>query len=207
MRDAAKSLRSLRSVGFGDNAGLAAQASWAVARIFARGEVRAVLAVLEGWLADDRRTVRDLGLWVVMRIADLKAGSPDVDLQTTADVTAARLAEREDWPLVVALAAENPELAGDLVDPIWHMTQVASAQEQSLAITGRWLRACAKDSSCIGPVGRFLALLGDSERDRARLLHLISVLRSDRDDPLPGDIADRLVTTIETNTDPAGKEG
>ena len=187
MRDIGKSLRNLRTVGAGDNLGLAAQASWAVARIFARGGVQAVLTILEEWLADDRRSVRDFGLWVVMRIADLKAGSPDVYLRTTENLTTARLAEREDWPLVVALAEENPDLAGDLVDPVWQMTQVASAQEQSLAIIGRWLRACAKDGSPIGPVGRFLALLGDSERDRARLLHLISVLRSDRDEALSGE--------------------
>jgi hypothetical protein len=208
MRDIDKSLRSLRTVGCGGEMRLAAQASWAVARIFARGGIEAVLDAVAGWLADDRRPVRDFGLWVVMRIADLKAGSADADLASAArHVSAERLADRADWPLVVALADENPKLLDPLVDVLWKATQVASAQEQSLAVLGRWIRTCAKDSSCIGAVGRFLALLGDSETDRDRLVYLIGVLRSDRDEPLSGEIADRLVTTIKTNVDPAGKEG
>ena len=61
------------------------------------------------------------------------------------------------------------------------------------------MRAGKKDPTCIVPVGRFLALLGDDQSDRARLLHLVRSLRRDRDDPLPDAIADRLELAIEHN--------
>jgi hypothetical protein len=61
------------------------------------------------------------------------------------------------------------------------------------------MRAGKKDPACIGPVGRFLALLGDDQADRARLLHLLGSLRLDPDEPLPAVIADRLERAIEFN--------
>jgi len=56
-----------------------------------------------------------------------------------------------------------------------------------------------KDPTCVGPVGRFLALVGDDASDRARLLHIVRTLRRDRDEPLPADIADRLEHAVESN--------
>jgi hypothetical protein len=61
------------------------------------------------------------------------------------------------------------------------------------------MRAGKKDPTCIGPVGRFLALLGDDESDRERLLHILRSLRRDRDEPLPDAIADRFELAIDQN--------
>jgi hypothetical protein len=69
------------------------------------------------------------------------------------------------------------------------------------------MRAGKKDPTCIGAVGRFLALLGDDHSDRARLLHLVRSLRRDRDEPLPAVVADRLERAIEYNIHITDEEG
>jgi hypothetical protein len=99
----------------------------------------------------------------------------------------------------VALADEDPSLLNPLADLVWQLTRSARAQEASARALKRWMRAGKKDPACIGPVGRFLALIGDDQSDRARLLHLIGLLRRDRDEPLPTAIADRLERAIEDN--------
>lgn len=86
-----------------------------------------------------------------------------------------------------------------LADLVWQLTLSARAQEASASDLKRWMRAGEKDPACIGPVGRFLALVGDDQSDRARLLHLVRLLRRDRDEPLPAAIADRLESAIEHN--------
>jgi hypothetical protein len=73
------------------------------------------------------------------------------------------------------------------------------AEEATAKTLKSWMRAGKKDPTCIGPVGRFLALLGDDGSDRARLLHLVRSLRQDRDEPLPVAVADRLERAIEHN--------
>jgi hypothetical protein len=99
----------------------------------------------------------------------------------------------------VALADEDPGLLEPLADLVWQLTRSAQADEASAATLKRWMRAGKKDPACIGPVGRFLALLGDDDSDRARLLHILRSLRRDRDEPLPGAIADRFELAIERN--------
>lgn len=110
-----------------------------------------------------------------------------------------RLANRSRWPLLVALADEDPSLLDPLADLVLRLTRSARAQEASTRALKRWMRAGKKDPACIGPVGRFLALIGDDHSDRARLLHLVGLLRRDRDEPLPAAIADRLERAIEYN--------
>lgn len=201
VRYIATSLKDLRIVGCWEDGELASVASWAIARIFARGGISPVLKTLGGWLIDDRRTVRELGLLVIWRIAEMKVADVE-DLDLTIEAGGGRwerLAQRDRWPLLVALAADDPDLLEPFVDVVWRMARAAPAQKPVLDVLGSWMRAGQKDRSCVGPVGRFLALLGDDESDRARLLHLVDVLRRDRDEPLPADIADRLASAIETN--------
>lgn len=201
VRYVATSLKDLRIAGCWEDGKLASVASWAIARIFARGGINPVLKALGDWLIDDRRTVRQLGLLVTWRIAEMKVADVE-DLDLTIEAGGGRwtrLAERDRWPLLVALAADDPALLDSFVDVVWQMARAAPAQKPVLDVLGSWMRAGQKDRSCVGPVGQFLALLGDDESDRARLLHLIDVLRRDRDEPLPNDIADRLASAIETN--------
>lgn len=201
VRYTAASLKNLQIAGCWEDGKLASVASWAIARIFARGSISPVLKTLGDWLIDDRRAVRQLGLLVVWRIAEMKVADVE-DLDLTIEAGSGRwqrLAERDRWPLLVALAAEDPALLDPFVDVVWRMARAAPAQKPVLDVLGSWMRAGQKDRSCVGPVGRFLALLGDDDSDRARLLHLLDLLHRDRDDPLPADIAARLTSAIETN--------
>lgn len=177
-------------------------ASWAVARIFVLGGIKPVIKTLGDWLDDDRRDVRLLGLVAVWRIADMKVGELEEQFDLTATSAGGRwtrLADRGRWPLLVALADEDPGLLDPLADLVWQLTRSAWAEKAAAAALKRWMRAGKKDPTCIVPVGRFLALLGDDQSDRARLLHLVSLLRRDRDDPLPAAIADRFELAIEHN--------
>ena len=185
-------------------------ASWAVARIFVLGAIKPVIKTLGDWLDDDRRDVRQMGLVAVWRIADMKVG----ELEELFDLTATsvggrwtRLTARGRWPLLVALADEDPGLLDPLADLVWQLTRSAWAEGAAAAALKRWMRAGKKDPTCIGPVGRFLALLGDDQSDRARLLHLVSLLRRDRDEPLPAAIADRFELAIEHNIHVTDEEG
>ena len=177
-------------------------ASWAVARIFVLGGIKPVIETVGTWLDDDRLDVRLLGLVAVHRIADMKVGELEDHFELTPTGAGARwtqLANRRRWPLLVALADEDPGLLDPLADLVWQLTRSVLADEAAADTIKGWMRACKKDPACTGPVGRFLALLGDDHSDRARLLHLLRSLRRDRDEPLPASIADRLERAIEFN--------
>jgi hypothetical protein len=196
-----KSLTNLRIVGCWEDGTLASVASWAVARIFTHGAITQVIDTLDTWLGDDRLLVRRLGLLAVYRVANLKVSDVE-DLDLIIDTGGGRwkqLPERDRWPLLVALAAEDEAFTNRFADVVWLMARSAIAQEAALDVLAKWMRAGEKDRSCIGPVGKFLALLGDDESDRARLTHLVGVLRRDLDEPLPEDIAARLERSIEAN--------
>jgi len=201
LRDPEKALKELRKLGCWKDGKLAQVASWAAARIFVLGGIKPVIKTLGDWLDDDRRDVRQLGLVAVLRLAHMKVSETE-DLELTAASAGGlwtRLANRSRWPLLVALADEDPALLDPLADLVWQLTRSALAEEASAAILKRWIRAGEKDPACVGPVGRFLALLGDDHSDRARLLHLVHLLRRDRDEPLPAVIADRLEQAIKYN--------
>lgn len=203
LRDPAKALEELRKLGCWEDGQLAQTASWAVARIFVLGGIKPVIETLGHWLDDDRLNVRLLGLVAVHRIADMKVGELENHLELTPTGAGARwaqLANRGRWPLLVALADEDPGLLNPLADLVWKLTRSVLAEKATTDTLKRWMRACKKDPACTGPVGRFLALLGDDESDRARLLHLLHSLRQDRDEPLPAVIASRLERAIECNT-------
>ena len=202
LRDPDDTLKELRKLGCWKDGKLAQMASWAAARIFVRGGDKPVIEALSAWLNDDRRLVRQLGLLVVWRIADMKVGELEDHFDLTdasADGRWTRLANRKRWPLLVALADEDPGLLDPYADLVWYLTRSAQAEEKSRATLKRWMRAGKKDPTCIGPVGRFLALLGDDESDRERHLHILRSLRRGRDKPLPGPIADRFELAIERN--------
>jgi len=201
LRDPEKALKELRKLGCWKDGKLAQAASWAAARIFVLGGVKPVIKPLGDWLDDDRSDVRQLGLAAVLRIAHMKVSETEGLELTAANAGGlwTRLADRRRWPLLVALADEDPALRDPLADLVWQLTRSALAQEASAATLKRWIRAGEKDPACVGPVGRFLALLGDDHSDRARLLHLVRLLRRDRDEPLPALIADRLEQAIEYN--------
>ena len=202
LHDPDKTLKELRKLGCWKDGKLVQMASWATARIFVLGGVKPVIEALRAWLDDDRRLVRHLGLVAVLRIADMKVGELEEQFDLT-DASAGgrwtRLAIRKRWPLLVALADEDPGLLDPLADLVRQLTRSAQADEASAATLKRWMRAGKKDPTCIGPVGRFLALLGDDESDRERLLHILRSLRRDRDEPLPSAIADRFELAIERN--------
>jgi hypothetical protein len=200
LEDPEKALKELRKLGCWKDGKLAQVATLAAAGIFVLGGVKPVMDKLGDWLDDERRDVRYLGLNTVQILAYMKVSdAEDFELTATSTGLWTRLANRSRWPLLVALADEDPPLLESLADLVWQLTRSARAQAASATSLKRWMRAGKKAPSCIGPVGRFLALLGDDDSDRARLLHLVRLLRRDRDDPLPAPIADRLELAIERN--------
>jgi hypothetical protein len=201
LQEPEKTLKELRKLGCWEDGKLDRAASTAAARLFVLGGIEPVIKTLADWLDDDRRDVRFLGLNAVYLLAYMRVSQTE-DFGLTATSPRAlwkRLANRRRWPLLVALADEDPSLLNPLADLVWQLTRSARAQEASARALKRWMRAGKKDPACIGPVGRFLALIGDDQSDRARLLHLIGLLRRDRDEPLPTAIADRLERAIEDN--------
>jgi hypothetical protein len=209
LSDPAKALKELRKLGCWDDGALAQVASWAVARIFALGAVTPVIDVLTTWLRDDRLAVRELALLVILRIATMKVSDLE-DLELASQAAGGRwtqLAERGRWPLLLALSDEDPALRDPLADLVWQLPRAAPAQEAALDVFEKWMRAGEKDRSCAGPVARFLALLGDDHLDRARLMHLLGVLRRDQDDPLPADLADQYALAIEKNVHTTEQRG
>jgi hypothetical protein len=202
MQDPGKTLKELRKLGCWEDGKLVQMASWAVARLFVLGGINPVTTALGDWLDDDRRDVRWLGLVAVWRIADMKVGELEEQFElpaTSAGGRWTRLADRGRWPLLVALADEDPGLLDPFADLVWQLTRSVRTEQAAAATLKRWMRAGKKDPTCIGPVGRFLALLGDDDFDRARLLHIVRSLRRDRDEPLPAVIADRLERAVQYN--------
>jgi len=201
LQEPEKALKELRKLGCSKDGKLAWEASTAAARLFVLGGVEPVIKALADWLDDDRRDVRFLGLNAVYLLAYMRVSQAE-DFGVTArssDALWIRLANRHQWPLLVALADDDPDLLNPLADLVWQLNRSARAQEASARALKRWMRAGKKDPTCIGPVGRFLALIGDDHSDRSRLLYLIGLLRRDRDEPLPAAIADRLEQAITYN--------
>lgn len=202
MQDPDKTLKELRKLACWKDGKLVQTASWAVARLFVLGGINPVTRALSDWLDDDRRDVRWLGLIAVWRIADMKVRELEEQFELTATSAGGhwtRLADRGRWPLLVALADEDPGLQNPFADLVWQLTRSIRTEQAAAATLKRWMRAGKKDPTCVGPIGRFLALLGDDDSDRARLLHIVRSLRRDRDEPLSAIIADRLERAIEYN--------
>lgn len=202
MRDLDNTLKELRKLGCWKDGKLVKEASWAVARLFALGGIQPVTKTLGDWLDDDRLGVRWLGLIAVWRIADIRINKLEEVFELSAASVGGgwtRLAERGRWPLLVALADEDPSLLDPFADLVWQLTRSVRTEQAAAATLKRWMRAGKRDPTCIGPIGRFLALLGDDDSDRARLLHIVRSLRRDRDRPLPAIIADRFERAIQYN--------
>jgi hypothetical protein len=181
---------------------LLAPTSWAVFRIFVLGGIKPVIEALTRWLDDSRRTVRQLALVTIQRIADVSVNELEGSLELSpaeAGFQWSRVADLPRWPMLVAVAEEDPTLLDPLADLVWHLTRSGVAEPEIVKILARWMRAGDKDARCAGPVGKFLALLGDDEADRARLLHIVSALSRNRDEPLPAGIAYRYRRAIESN--------
>jgi hypothetical protein len=209
LQDPERTLKELQKLGCWKDGKLVHMASWAVARIFVLGQIEPVIKTLDRWLGDDRGQVRWLGIVTVYRIARVRVGELEsqFELSSNADGRWKQLTNRPRWPLVVALAEEDPSLLEPLADLVWHLTRSALAEKDTGKALQRWMRAGKKDPTCIGPVGRFLALLGDDPSDRARLLRLVRSLRQDRDEPLPAAIAGRFERAIAHNIHITGEMG
>lgn len=101
-----------------------------MARIFVLGGIEPVIKSLSDWLGDDRPNVRRLGLLAVLCMADIKVGEIEDQFEVTAASAGGRwteLANRSRWPLLVALADEDPSLLDPFADLVWQLTRSALA--------------------------------------------------------------------------------
>lgn len=215
LQDPAKALKELRKLGCWEDGRLVQPATWSIARIFALGWIRPLIGVkpvidaLKSWLAQDRRELRSLALVAVRRIADMKVEDcQQLELAADSlDVPRAFFSDRGKWPLLVAIADADEVLLDPLVDLVWELSRSGWAERPTIEILTGWMRAAQKDPRCLGPLARFVALLGDDDNDRKRLLHILDRLRVDPDEPLDDPVADRLKRAIVYNAHVREKAG
>jgi hypothetical protein len=170
-----------------------------VARLLAQGAVDPVLTRVGAWVQAPRRSVRDLGLWSVLRTGEL---TPDELLAELTPLAARwpRLAARKRWPLVIAIQADEPKLAGPLADLWWTVLDTARSRAAGVKVVARWIRAGARDEDCLAAVLRFLLLLADSPESARRLVTLIDSMRANWGKPLAAPVAARLIDALTTRT-------
>jgi hypothetical protein len=180
-------------------------ASFNVARL-AAGSASAlpVLRRLYTWTKDRRAGYQDLGLVGIVRLGL----TPVEDVWD--DETAADLAELQDWPLPLALAATRPRLVAPLADLMWTALNTPRSRDAALDALEYWLRSAfdedaeddrGEDDPAGGdPAGggsaaglaALLPALTAGERDRRMLGWLIGRMLADEDDPISRDHADTL---------------
>lgn len=170
-----------------------------VARLLAQGAVAPVLTRMEAWAHARWKSVRDLGLWSVLRTGEL---TPD-DLLAELTPLAARwprLATRKRWPLVIAIQDDERALAGPLADLWWKVLDTARSREAGLKIVSGWVRAGARDEDCLAAVIRFVRLLADTPESTRRLTTMIDRMRAHWGKPLAAPVAARLIDALTTLT-------
>jgi hypothetical protein len=147
-----------------------------------------VLRRIRVWLSDARRPHQDLGLQSTVFLASVSATDlwnqhPD-------------LADRGDWPLMLALADARPDLARELAGLLWTALQTGRSYEAAVDTVSDWLSRSADQpwASCLEA---FLPLLVHSQDDRDRLLSLLKELSEDPDQPLNGTQVRRFHTAVQ----------
>jgi hypothetical protein len=207
LADVERSLTGLLALGIwrDDDAGapLLVDAARSVADLLKLGAVEPVTDRLGIWFRADRQAVANVALAATLTAAATKvADLLNIDL-ITAGAGRDRwpqLSGRGKWPLLLALAADDPRLVDPFVDLLWTTLELARSQSAALDVLSEWIDTGQRDRSSLTMLATFLHLLGDSRDSRKRLHHLIDTMRRRWERPLAADIADYLDAAI---ADPA----
>ncbi|MCL6291333.1 MULTISPECIES: hypothetical protein [Streptomyces] len=182
-------LDTLARIGIRDDGELLAVASLNVVRLLLLPECSVVLKRLADWTGHRGEEYQDLALVTIVRLALI-----DVDDVLDED-PGTPLADRGDWPLLLALAATRPELIGRLADLFWTALNTARSQGVALDALEHMLRSATRGNGRAwtrpGLAALLPALIAE-ERDQRRLDWLLRRMMRDQDRPLTAEAARAL---------------
>lgn len=192
----------------GEISPLAGVASESLASLLAQGEVDLVAQrLLSWWLDRPQPSVRDVVLLATIKAANTKVGDLDDMEFFTSGAGKNRwplLADRSDWPLLLALQDEDPQLTTPFADLVWHTLNTARSRTTALEVLTQWIRCSEKDRSCLPALAEFLWELADKPDSKRRLQCLVADLRSQWRKPLVTDVADHLQQRLATSQNGVG---
>lgn len=182
-------LDTLARIGIRDDGELLAVASLNVVRLLLLPECSVVLKRLADWTGHRGEEYQDLALVTIVRLALTDVNDVlDEDPGTP-------LADRGDWPLLLALAATRPELIGRLADLFWTALNTARSQGVALDALEHMLRSATRKNGRAwtrpGLAALLPALIAE-ERDQRRLDWLLRRMMRDQDRPLTAEAARAL---------------
>ncbi|MEU5086292.1 hypothetical protein [Streptomyces sp. NPDC021356] len=177
--DTLDALARIGSHGDGDQL---AVASFNVVRLLALPDAPRVLSRMAEWTHHKRERYQDMGLVTTVRLAlttveEVLTDDPD-----------SPLADRGDWPLPLALAADRPALVGPMADLMWTALNTARSKDVAMDALETLLRsAVRKDGTEWTRPGlaALLPALATEEYDRRRLDWLLRRMMNDPEKPLP----------------------
>ncbi|MFE6775641.1 hypothetical protein [Streptomyces sp. NPDC057702] len=175
-------LDALARIGVRGDGEQLAVASFNVVRLLAGPDSATVLRRLSDWTRHRLPAYQDLGLVTTVRLAEHEVADVLTDEADTG------LAERGDWPLMLALTATRPELVGPIADLMWTALHTQRSKEVATDVLETLLRsAVRKDSTewTMPGLATLLPALTGTEADRRRLDWLLRRMMNDPDDPLP----------------------
>jgi hypothetical protein len=178
-----------------------------LARLFAVGAAAAVLRRLMWWIQPGQRTsLHDLATWTVLNLANtyvddlinvdalLRHNTLTEDGGENSRPGVSR--ERKHWPMLLALQDEAPALTEPVAELVLHALRT-SHNEDAEWVLSKWMRAGAKDRSCLDALIQFLPRLMRRDGDRRRLLYLVRRMRQDWTEPLGDDVARALEHVVD----------
>ena len=154
------------------------------------------------WIQPGQRTsLHDLATWTILNLANTYVDdliNVDALLRNNAltedDGNARPVVsrERKHWPMLLALQDEDPALTEPVAELVLHALRT-SHNEDAEWVLSKWMRAGAKDRSCLDALIQFLPRLMRQDGDRRRLQYLVRRMRQDWTEPL----GDAVARTLE----------
>jgi hypothetical protein len=175
--------------------------SYSVSQLLAFGEVEPVLACLAEWLAHRRFSVRDLALWTVARLIEMRCYNLDLVALTGGREHRSISREYDTWPLLLTLRHSDRTLT----EPVGEVLRLALRSRYAdtmLYGIKRWITTAQENRECLAALIDFVPHLVENRDDAARLTHLIARMRHDWSDPLTDDAAAALQAAIQPETKP-----
>lgn len=181
---------------------IGAVASESIARLLAHGEVDRVTKRLIHWLKRPQRSVRDVALLAIIKIANTTVDDlENIEFFTSGDGRNRwpRLASRTGWPLLLALQEEDDQLTDQFADLIWQILNTARSRGPAQNVLTQWIRCGNSNRDCLDALSKFLTLLAYPPDSARRLQRLVADLRSQWQQPLAADVAEHLRQQLATS--------
>lgn len=177
-----------------------------LANLVGLGGVDKVTTRVRQWVTSRRPELIDLALVATLSIASVKVSellNPSRLTDGPAGDRWPRLTERGAWPLMLAMATDDPSLFTPFADMVWNAVENARARRSALTLLGKWALGAQRDPAQLTPLARFLRLLGDRPHSRQRLAILLRTMRTRWEHTLDHEVAEWLWAAVAESTDPA----